>query len=409
MRSPLREMDDGGEYLGGSIRGRSRAVGVAFASATRGSERWVASARRAVCLVTTADGYHARGEGAARAAVVTVVRSVNNVPSAPTFSSPVSPPSSAHDVRELVVPESLDGSRVDKAVAQLLPELSRARVKRAIELGAVRVNGRRLPKGGTVATGDAVRIDVAQVAEGPATATPDAPLKVVMETAQLVVVDKPAGQPTAPIRAGEIGTLVNAILGRYPELVASDGETFIGHSAREPGIIHRLDTETSGAVVVARNAEAFETLKSALKEERIDKRYLLVCAGEGLPDEGTIEFPLTNHPKDQRRVHACVHPRDVTRYEPRPACTRYRVVKRTANWALVEARVGKALRHQIRAHFSAIGHPLAGDELYGGHVIRALGRHALHAARVVYAGGGGIEAFDVSVPLPKEMATLLES
>ncbi|MDP9152516.1 MAG: RluA family pseudouridine synthase [Myxococcota bacterium] len=312
-------------------------------------------------------------------------------------------------MRELVVPESLDGSRVDKAVAQLLPELSRARVKRAIDLGAVRVNGRRLAKGGTVAKGDAVRIDVAQVAEGPAVATPDAALKVILETPDFVVVDKPAGQPTAPLRPGETGTVVNAILGRYPELIASDGDTFIGHSAREPGIIHRLDTETSGALVVARHAEAFETLKAALKEERIDKRYLLVCAGEGLPDEGTIEFPLTNHPKDQRRVHACVHPRDVTRYEPRPASTHYRVVQRTANWALVEARVGKALRHQIRAHFAAIGHPLAGDELYGGHVIRALGRHALHAARVTYAGGGGIDAFDVTVPLPKDMSTLLES
>jgi 23S rRNA pseudouridine1911/1915/1917 synthase len=315
----------------------------------------------------------------------------------------------AHDVRELVVPDSLDGARLDKAVAQLVPELSRARVKRAIELGAVRVNGKRLPKGGTVGRGDTVRIDVAQVLDTPALATPDAPLKVMLETSQIVVLDKPAGQPTAPLRPGETGTLVNAVLGRYPELVPSDEETFVGHSARDPGIIHRLDTETSGAVVVARTAAAFDVLKAALREERLDKRYLLVCASEGLPDEGTIEFPLTNHPKDQRRVYACVHPRDVMRYEPRPACTHYKVLKRAGNWALVEARIGKALRHQIRAHFAAIGFPLAGDELYGGPVIRALGRHALHAARVTYAGGGGVEAFDVSVPLPKDMATLLDA
>jgi 23S rRNA pseudouridine1911/1915/1917 synthase len=320
---------------------------------------------------------------------------------------PPLPTSLEHDVRELVVPESLDGVRLDRAIAQLVPDLSRARVKRAIDLGAVRVNGQRLAKGGTVAKGDAVRIDVAQVADAPAIATPDLALKVVLETDQLVIVDKPANQPTAPLRPGETGTLVNAILGHYPELVAPDRESFIGHSAREPGILHRLDTETSGAVVVARTASAFETLKAALKEGRLDKRYLLVCAAEGLPDEGTIEFPLASHPKDQRRVHACVHPRDVTRFEPRPACTRYRVIKRSGMWALVEARVGKALRHQIRAHFAAIGHPLAGDELYGGPVIRALGRHALHAAQVTYAGGGGVDAFDVSLPLPKDMATLL--
>jgi 23S rRNA pseudouridine1911/1915/1917 synthase len=310
-------------------------------------------------------------------------------------------------VRELVVPEALDGARLDKAIAELLPDFSRARVKRAIELGAVRVNGKRLAKGGTVAKGDAVRIDVAQVAETPAVASPDAPLKVVLETEQVVIVDKPANQPTAPLRPGETGTLVNALLGRYPELVPPDKDTFIGHSSREPGIIHRLDTETSGAVVVARTALAFDTLKTALKEGRLDKRYLLVCAGEGLPDEGTIEFPLASHPKDQRRIQACVHPRDVVRYEPRPACTRYRVVKRSEMWALVEARVEKALRHQIRAHFAAIGHPLAGDELYGGPVIRALGRHALHAAHVAYPGGGGIDPFEVSLPLPKDMAGLV--
>ncbi|HXN31625.1 MAG TPA: RluA family pseudouridine synthase, partial [Polyangiaceae bacterium] len=308
---------------------------------------------------------------------------------------------------ELLVPDSLDGVRLDKAIAELLPDFSRARVKRAIELGAVRVNGRRLAKGGTVAKGDAVRIDVAQVADIPAVATPDAPLKVVLETEQVIVVDKPANQPTAPLRPGETGTLVNALLGRYPELVPRDKDTFIGHSSREPGIIHRLDTETSGAVVVARTALAFETLKAALKEGRLDKRYLLVCAAEGLPDEGTIEFPLASHPKDQRRIQACVHPRDVVRYEPRPACTRYRVIKRSEMWALVEARVDKALRHQIRAHFAAIGHPLAGDELYGGPVIRALGRHALHAAHVAYPGGGGVDAFEVTLPLPKDMASLL--
>jgi 23S rRNA pseudouridine1911/1915/1917 synthase len=323
-----------------------------------------------------------------------------------TVSNPESPAPTR--VRELVVPAELNGARLDKALAQLMPELSRARVKRAIELGAVRVNGRRVPKGGNVADGDVVRIDTAQVIDAPAVGTPGAPLKVLFESDQVVVVDKAAGQPTAPLRPGEVGTLVNAILGRYPELVPN-ADSFVGHSAREPGIIHRLDTETSGTVVVARTRAAFDALKSALKEGRLDKRYLLVCAEHGLPDEGTIEFPLANHPKDQRRVYACVHPRDVMRYEPRAACTRYRVMQRSGTWALVEASVGKALRHQIRAHFAAIEHPLAGDELYGGPVIRALGRHALHAARVAYAGGGGVDAFDVSVPLPKDIGTLLDA
>ena len=249
-------------------------------------------------------------------------------------------------VRDLVVPTSLDGARLDKAIAQLLPELSRARIKRAIELGAVRVNGRRLAKGGTVVDGDALRIDIAHVVDAIAVATPGAPLRVLYESDKVVVADKPAGQPTAPLRPGETGTLVNAVLGRYPELVPASSEVFVGHSAREPGVIHRLDTETSGVVVIARTTSAFSVLKTALKEGQLDKRYLLVCAEQGLPDEGSIEFPLANHPKDQRRVYPCVHPRDVVRYEPRPAITRYRVVQRAGTWALVEASVEKALRHQ---------------------------------------------------------------
>jgi 23S rRNA pseudouridine1911/1915/1917 synthase len=337
---------------------------------------------------------------------------MNDVASLPTGDeTPGSPGAdgAASPVREVVVPESLDGARLDKAIAELVPELSRARIKRAIELGVVRVNGKRHPKGALVAGNDVVRIDVAQVADAPAVGTPGAPLKVILETAQLVVVEKPAGQPTAPLKPGETGTLVNAILGKYAELVPDRVHGFIGHSPREPGIIHRLDTETSGVVVVARTAEAFAALKAALKDGKLDKRYLLLCVEQGLPDEGTIEVPLANHPKDQRRVHPCIHPRDVMRYEPRPACTRYRVVQRSGMWALVEAAVHKALRHQIRAHFSAIEHPLAGDELYGGPVIRALGRHALHAASVAYAGGGGVDAFEASVPLPKDMAALLEA
>src|SRR5690606_20728626 len=124
----------------------------------------------------------------------------------------------------------------------------------------------------------------------------------------------------------------------------------IGYSAREPGIVHRLDTETSGLVVVARTAAAFEALRAALQEERLHKEHLLVCASEGLPDQGTIEIPIANHPKDKKRVYPCIHPRDVMRYAPRPALARYAVEKRVGSWALVRAEAPRAIRHQLRAH-----------------------------------------------------------
>jgi 23S rRNA pseudouridine1911/1915/1917 synthase len=311
------------------------------------------------------------------------------------------------DTRDFVVPADLAGARLDKA-AVALGHLSRARVKRAIESGAVVLNGRARPKGAVVAAGDVIRIHVGQVPdpEIPAVPSPGAPLVVRYESAGVLVVDKPAGQPSAPLRPGETDTLANALVGYYPELAS------IGYSPREPGLVHRLDTDTSGLVVVARTAQAFEALKAALKEDRLVKTYLLVCAGEGLADQGTIAYPIANHPKDQRRVLPCVHPRDVMRYAPRPAETKYHVLARNPEdgspWALVEAEVSRALRHQIRAHFAAIEHPLAGDVLYGGAEVRALGRHALHAARVSFDGGGDPAlAFDVHSPLPPAMAALV--
>jgi 23S rRNA pseudouridine1911/1915/1917 synthase len=304
---------------------------------------------------------------------------------------------------EVTVTDELNGARLDKAIVALVEGASRARVKRAIEEGTVSVNGRIIAKGGVVKEGDRILVDeeLGSVAAA-CIPEPSAPLTVRHESPKVLVVDKPAGQPTAPIRADETGTLANAIAGHHPELVG------IGYSPREPGIVHRLDTETSGLVVVARSSETFELLRDALQFEKLGKEYLLVCASENLPDQGTIEYPITNHPKDKRRVYPCIHPRDVMRYAPRPATTSYKVERRVGPWALVRAEAARAVRHQLRAHFAAIEHPLAGDVLYGGVAVEGLERHALHAARISYDGGGDTELkFDVSSPLPDDMAKLV--
>ena len=305
---------------------------------------------------------------------------------------------------EVMVPDALNGARLDKAIVTLVEGASRARVKRAIEEGNVRVNGVLVAKGGVVTKGDRIEIEELAIGTGdePAVPEPDAPLVVRHESPKVLVVDKPAGQPTAPLRRGETKTLANAIAGHHPELVG------IGYSPREPGIVHRLDNETSGLVVVARSAAAFELLRDALQFEKFGKEYLLVCASENLPDTGTIEYPIANHPKDKRRVYPCIHPRDVMRYAPRPAVTTYKVERRVGPWALVRAEAARAVRHQLRAHFAAIEHPLAGDVLYGASPIEGLERQALHAARISYDGGGDAQlAFDVTSPLPEDMATLV--
>ncbi len=308
-----------------------------------------------------------------------------------------------------VVPAELDGERLDKATAKLATNLSVARVKRAIDEGQVRVDGRHRAKGTSVAAGETITIARDEVAapDAPAVPEPDALLVVRFESPSVLVVDKPAGIPTAPLRANERGTLVNALVGHYPELAG------VGYGPREPGVLHRLDTGTSGLVIVARNAKAFTALRAALLDGRIEKKYVLVCTSEGLADEGTIAHPLANHPKDQRRVLACVHPRDVMRYAPRQASTQYRVLQRGDRYALVEATVARALRHQIRVHFASIGHPLVGDELYGSPETMApaaLGkRHALHASFIAFDGDADASAFSVESPLPPEMTALVKA
>jgi 23S rRNA pseudouridine1911/1915/1917 synthase len=305
---------------------------------------------------------------------------------------------------EITVTSDLDGARLDKALVTLLPNASRAKVKRAIEEGLVRVNGRRAAKGTSVAAGDSLRVESDDLeSTGACVPTPDAPLDVRFETSKLLVVYKPAKMPTAPIRAGETGTLANALVGHYPELAG------VGYGEREPGLLHRLDNDTSGLLVVAKNTEAFGTLRAAMEAGTVDKHYLLIVSSEDMLETGTISYPLANHPKDQKRVLACIHPRDVMRNAPRPATTEYSVVKTNGTRALVRASAGMALRHQIRAHFAAIDHPLWGDVLYGGIGAPGLERHALHAERLRHQDADPELTFDVTAELPADMQAVLDA
>ncbi len=300
----------------------------------------------------------------------------------------------------LTVPETLDGERLDKCIVQLYTGATRARVRRAIEESQVRVNGKRGPKSALVHTGDVITFPGEDVSHEMDAALPDPNTDphVVYQDESVIVCNKPAGMPCMPLRPGELGTLASALLAKFPEL-----EGF-GYGLREPGLLHRLDTDTSGLVVFARTAAVFENLRESLEDRLIEKEYLVICEEANLTDRGVIEVPLTNHPKDQRRVLACIHPRDVMRLSPRPAVTQYEVLDRKGRWALVKVRLNKASRHQIRAHFAHVEAPLAGDTLYGGPEVPGLTRHALHASRVRHEPR---PSFDVRADLPADMAALL--
>ena len=248
--------------------------------------------------------------------------------------------------------EELEGMRLDAVVVRVTL-LGRANAKRLFADGRVElIRGDRVvrPRKGELAEAGTSLILALESAD-PKRADPDAtiPISVVHEDAQVVIVDKPAGMPSAPLRPGERGTVASALLARYPEMAEQ------GFSAREPGLCHRLDTHTSGLVLAARTTAAFTELTAAIRAGGIDKRYLLLCEHAQLADDGVIEQPLRAAGK-RVKVDA----------RGRAATTRYRVVERYDRLALVEAAACPATRHQIRAHFAFAGAPLVGDAVYGG-------------------------------------------
>ncbi len=310
----------------------------------------------------------------------------------------------------IVVTDELAAERLDRLIVKELPDMSRVRAKALFAARAVTVvdaQGRRrwATKGDRAVAGTALELRLpAEPGSLAALADPEAVeqlLEVLEETDQLVVVDKPAGVPSAPVSAGETGTIANALLARYPEM----GD--VGYGPREPGLCHRLDTDTSGILVAARSVQAFGLVTAAIKAGTVDKRYLLVCGSTALAEAGEITFPLASDPKNRRRVRACRDDREAKRLGARSAETRYQVLRRGGDLALVEARASRAQRHQIRAHFAALGAPLVGDSLYGGSPWEGQERHALHASFFSWDGGEGVDGLAVSSPLPTELAALL--
>lgn len=304
------------------------------------------------------------------------------------------------------------GKRLDKLVTERAAHGGRRKVAELFERGAVRVGGHVVKKGALAREGDVVTVELA----APILPETNAPLVVRLETAQVVVVEKPAGQPTAPARDGDTGTLASALLGHYPEMANA------GYRSREPGLIHRLDTETSGLVIAARSAAAFDALRRALSGGRIEKRYLAVVAAEGLPATGVIETLLAPDPDDSRRVvvvdgaraprddrGAAGAPKLKEQEAPRTRRTAFRTVRVSSSgqWALVEVDVSHAYRHQVRVHLAAMGHPIAGDALYGGPDAGLAGkRHALHASYVSFGGDDVVPGFAMESPLPPDLSAL---
>ena len=301
-------------------------------------------------------------------------------------------------VRTFVVGLDGVGERLDKFLVLSCPELGRRGASWLVERALVKVGGARAVKSRRLQLGDVVSV----LGEwgGAPPAEPEAALDVRLERPDVVVVDKPAGQPTAPLDALEPGSLASALLGRYPEMAG------VGYRSREPGLLHRLDTRTSGLVIAARTVPAFECLRDALRARRLDKRYLAIVEAVGLPDAGVIERPLMPHPGGSGRV--VVAPDVSVSGAVRDCHSSFRTLSRRGRWALLEVVAKRAYRHQVRVHLASSGWPIVGDIEYGGSAVEVLsGRHALHASHVAWAGDERVPAFAVDSALPEDLAVLL--
>jgi 23S rRNA pseudouridine1911/1915/1917 synthase len=290
------------------------------------------------------------------------------------------------------------GQRLDKFLAEHVASVGRHRAAELCAAGRVRVDGHRAKKSALLSPGARITVELDE--PEPMQGEPELELELRLERPELVIVNKRAGMPSAPLRAGERGTLCGALLARYPEMQG------VGYRPREPGIVHRLDTQTSGLMLAARSSAAFQRLVRALELEALQKRYLAVVSAAGLPEAGEISralAPDTAHPERVRVLEG-----DERSGYARHKITRYRIVRVGLGRALLDVQVGSAFRHQIRAHLAAIGHPIAGDAVYGGEPVPALGaRHALHASELSWPGDAGIEGFSVTEALPTELAQLL--
>jgi 23S rRNA pseudouridine1911/1915/1917 synthase len=300
----------------------------------------------------------------------------------------------------LALPEDLQGLRLDQALARALPQYSRARLQGWIEAGAIQVNGRRPRAKDKVVGGE--RVEIEARLEVDVQVAPEAmPLEIVFKDRALFVINKPAGLVVHPGAGNSRHTLQNALLALDPKLAV----------VPRAGLVHRLDKDTSGLLVVARTPEVHTTLVAALAEREIERHYIALCSGV-LTGGGTVDEPIGRH-RSQRTKMA-------VRSDGRPSVTHYRLMKRFRAHTLLHVQLESGRTHQIRVHLAHIGYPVVGDPVYGGRrrfpaaaspaliaELEAFTRQALHAARLKLAHPITGKEVEWEAPLPADMAHLV--
>lgn len=292
------------------------------------------------------------------------------------------------------------GQRLDRALADHLPQLSRTQIQRLIDEGQVIVDGHKPTKSGLkLSGGEKITVHVPEPA--PSDLQPEKiPLDIIYEDNDLLVIDKPAGMVVHPAPGHPTGTLVNAVLGHIPDIEGVGGE-------RRPGLVHRLDKDTSGLIVVAKNDAAHQFLQAQFQDRTVKKTYHALLVGHLPTPTGRIEAPIGRDTRHRKRMTI------TAANDGRDAITEYHTQATFAHHTLVTAHPKTGRTHQIRVHFQFMGCPIAGDTLYAtphslSHTPPQLNRHFLHAGKLELKLPGNIEKiFDC--PLPADLQTVLDN
>ena len=308
--------------------------------------------------------------------------------------------------RSLTVDETAAGWRLDRWLARVLPEQSRSRLQSLIEAGAVLLDGRPARPSSRLRAGQAVEVHIPE--PRPAAPRPeDIPLAVVHDDRWLLVIEKPAGLVVHPGAGAAEGTLVNALLHHVRDLSGIGGEL-------RPGIVHRLDKGTSGLMVVAKDDATHRSLVRQFAGRTVEKEYLAIVLGVPAPRQGTVDSPIGRDPVNRKKMSTRAR-------RTRTARSDYTVVEVLDGASLLRVRIHTGRTHQVRVHLASLGHPVAGDALYGGRrppgsrrgasreALRALGRPALHAARLAFTHPGTGERLAFESPLPPDLRALRDA
>ncbi len=303
------------------------------------------------------------------------------------------------NIYQLQVAAEHDGLRLDRYLVSALSGASRKVVRRLLDAGAVSVDGRRRRKGDRISEGDAIRIE-GYIAPDAWSPKPDTELEVpvVYLDEDLIVVDKPAGVACHPLKPPEMGTVASSLVSRFPELLE------VGDVRREAGLVHRLDTSTSGVLVFARTRSAFDDLVVQIRggDGTVKVYDALVEGDAGWVTE--IDAPLE---AKGRRVKVITFP-EASRQRGQPARTEVRAIRRLGPFTQVEARITAGRRHQIRAHLASVGHPIAGDELYGASLPFPVERPFLHARSMELRSPSTGQPLLLETELAEDLAQALE-